>query len=186
LNSYGIRFLEPFSCRWLYGDILFIIDLWLWLGLGYATWRSLRIEKRSGGDWRPPARIALAAALGYVGLNAAITWRAEQWALMREPYPAVAIASEVPVLFWQREIITGDGDGIWRLGNRTLGDVPLDRCDFEQARARDASLDAFLFWSRAPFVERTDDGQWLLRDARFALRGGDRFSVALPSSTCEA
>ncbi len=186
LNNYGIRFLEPFSSRWFYGDILFIIDLWLWIGLGYATWRSLRIEKRSGGDWRRPARIALAAALGYVGLNAAITWRAEQRALMSEPYPAVAIASEVPVLFWQREIITGDGNGIWRLGNRTLGDVPLDRCDFEQARARDASLDAFLFWSRAPFVERTDDGQWLLRDARFASRGGDRFSVALPSSTCEA
>ena len=30
MNSYGIRLLEPFSQRWFYGDVLFIIDPWLW------------------------------------------------------------------------------------------------------------------------------------------------------------
>ena len=50
LNSYGLRFLEPFSSRWFYGDVLFIIDLWLWIGLGFATWFSLRQEKR-GANW---------------------------------------------------------------------------------------------------------------------------------------
>ena len=50
LNVYGIRLLEPFSHRWFYGDVLFIIDVWLWLGLGFATWLSLRREKR-GGAW---------------------------------------------------------------------------------------------------------------------------------------
>ena len=30
LNSYGIRFLEPFSSTWFAGDTLFIIDVWIW------------------------------------------------------------------------------------------------------------------------------------------------------------
>ena len=50
LNVYGIRLLEPFSSRWFYGDTLFIIDVWLWGLMGFATWWSLRQEKR-GGAW---------------------------------------------------------------------------------------------------------------------------------------
>lgn len=34
LNTYGIRLLAPFSGRWFYGDAVFIIDPWIWLGLG--------------------------------------------------------------------------------------------------------------------------------------------------------
>ncbi|MEC7398754.1 MAG: metal-dependent hydrolase, partial [Pseudomonadota bacterium] len=68
LNVYGIRLLEPFSSRWFYGDTLFIIDLFLWLLFGFATWFSLRREKR-GKDWRRPARIALSVGLAYIGLN---------------------------------------------------------------------------------------------------------------------
>jgi inner membrane protein len=34
LNTYGIRWLMPFSERWYYGDVLFIVDPWLWLVLG--------------------------------------------------------------------------------------------------------------------------------------------------------
>lgn len=183
LNSYGIRFLSPFSQRWFYGDMLFIIDLWLWLALGLATWLSLRRE-RCGGDGRRPARIALAAALAYVGVNAAITWQAEERARMSEPYPRLAIANEVPVAFWRRELITGDGDGVWRVGKQVLGDVPLTACDLDQARASNPDADAFLVWSRAPFVERQRDGTWLLGDARFAGRGA-RFSVVLPAAACD-
>ncbi len=32
LNTYGIRWLQPVSDRWFYGDTLFIVDPWLWLG----------------------------------------------------------------------------------------------------------------------------------------------------------
>jgi len=34
LNVYGIRLLMPFSDRWFYGDVLFIVDPWFWLVLG--------------------------------------------------------------------------------------------------------------------------------------------------------
>jgi inner membrane protein len=186
LNSYGIRLLEPFSSRWFYGDVLFIIDLWLWLGLGFSTWLSLRREKRGKGDWQRQARLALAVTLGYLGLNGAITWLAEERARLSEPYPRVVIANEVPLMFWKREMITGDGDGLWRVGEGRVGDIALERCDLAQVRSRDPRIEAFLFWSRAPFVEQSPAGEWILSDARFASRGGSRFSVTLPPGTCSA
>lgn len=184
LNNYGIRFLEPFSHRWFYGDTLFIVDLWLWLGLGLATWLSLRRERRSAASWRAPAWIALGGALVYIGVNLAITHWQEGQAKLREPYPRIAISNATPLIFWRREMIVGSGDGLWRAGELELGQVPLARCDLAETRRRDPRVDAFLFWSRTPFVERVPEG-WLLRDARFASRGG-RFSVVLPASTCDA
>lgn len=37
LNTYGIRLLMPFDDRWFYGDILFIIDPWIWLLLAASV-----------------------------------------------------------------------------------------------------------------------------------------------------
>jgi inner membrane protein len=37
LNTYGIRLLMPFDGRWFYGDVLFILDPWMWLLGGYAV-----------------------------------------------------------------------------------------------------------------------------------------------------
>jgi len=34
LNTYGMRWLAPLDGRWFHGDAVFIIDPWLWLGLG--------------------------------------------------------------------------------------------------------------------------------------------------------
>ena len=36
-NNYGIRFFLPWSGKWSYGDFVFIIDPFLWLILGGAT-----------------------------------------------------------------------------------------------------------------------------------------------------
>lgn len=178
LNSYGIRLLEPFSSHWFYGDTLFIIDVWLWLGMGFATWLSLRRERR-GGDWRTPARIAIAAAIFYAAANHAIT-RWVELAQSEQP----AIATPLPLAFWQREVIEPLGPGKWRVDGTSMGD-----CDLGQARAAagaDPQLAAFLFWSRAPFAERASDGSVLLRDARFYdPRARDSFSVALPDVWCE-
>jgi inner membrane protein len=41
LNTYGMRWLMPFSGKWFYGDAVFIMDVWLWLvlGVGYLAGR---------------------------------------------------------------------------------------------------------------------------------------------------
>lgn len=36
-NNYGVRPLLPFSPRWVYGDIIFVVDPWIWLILGSAV-----------------------------------------------------------------------------------------------------------------------------------------------------
>lgn len=182
-NSYGIRFLEPFSSRWFYGDILFIIDLWLWIGLSAALWLSLRRERRGGAHWRRPAFVALAAAILYAGLNAGISDRhRDETRLAAATPPATIIAGPVPLAFWQREMITGNGDGLWSVDGERLGEIALSRCALAAARAADPAIDAFLFWSRAPFAWR-DGETWMLGDARFTDRRAG-FSVALPPGTC--
>jgi membrane-bound metal-dependent hydrolase YbcI (DUF457 family) len=36
-NAYGVRPLLPFSNRWLYGDLAYVVDPWIWLILGSAV-----------------------------------------------------------------------------------------------------------------------------------------------------
>jgi inner membrane protein len=184
LNVYGIRLLEPFSSQWFYGDTLFIIDVWLWALLGFSVWFSLRREKR-GGDWVKPARAAMVAAVAYIGLNGLITAQAERNLGETPTGTEIVIASPVPLAFWERELITG-GNGLYAIDGETLSGTPLDRCNFAEERARNPSLEAFLFWSRTPFVEPREDGSLWLGDARFAAEEvGDRFALQLPSGICE-
>lgn len=197
LNNYGIRLLEPFSHRWFYGDTLFIIDVWLWLGLGFATWLSLRREKKTGGNWRRPARIALMGATAYIGLNWLITGvsTVSYW----HGAGGTIIANPRPIVFWKRQLIaTGFDPGFKKPNqwasvpylineNRPLVD-PRRRCkmlNIDALREARPDLDAFLFWSRAPFAERTPDGSVIIRDGRFYDPWTrDRFSVALPQVRC--
>lgn len=178
LNSYGIRLLEPFSSRWFYGDTLFIIDVWLWALMGFATWFSLRRE-RLGRNWRMPAQAALAAAFFYAAANHGVT-RWVELAQTAQP----AIASPQLFAFWEREVIVPAGPDRWRIDGKPVGDCVLGPV---RATANgDAQLAAFLFWSRAPFAERALDGSVVIRDARFYdPRARDRFSVALPDVKCE-
>jgi inner membrane protein len=191
LNVYGIRLLEPFSSRWFYGDVLFIIDVWLWAVLGIGTWLSLRREKR-GGEWREPARIAMAVGLAYIGLNGATTWADERAASATARKSDLVISSPLPVLPFAREDIAGQVND-WRYWHDSAANwIPFvneaQQCsspDLEGLRQTKPDLDAFLFWSRAPFAERAPDGSVLIHDARFYdPRARDRFSVALPDVRC--
>ena len=185
LNVYGIRLLEPFSSRWFYGDVLFIIDIWLWVLMGFATWFSLRRERRAG-EWKQPARIALSVALAYIGVNALITARAEA-AVTDSPTGAeVVIASPPPLWSWQREIISG-GNGLYTIGaDTTLPGIPLDRCDLAAAGEADEQVRAFLFWSRTPLIVPREDGSYWLADARYYdPLSRDRFTVKIPELECE-
>src|SRR4030095_15799302 len=60
LNTYGVRLLMPFRPHWFYGDVLFIIDPWLWLALGTGV--SLSIRRRAP-NW---SRVSLAVVTAYV------------------------------------------------------------------------------------------------------------------------
>ncbi|MEL6878838.1 MAG: metal-dependent hydrolase [Pseudomonadota bacterium] len=198
LNVYGIRLLEPFSSQWFYGDTLFIIDVWLWALMGFATWFSLRREKRAttnDGEWTKPARVAIGVALAYIAMNGAIT----AWYEVRERNSQYSdrtvIASPVPLAFWGRELILG-GNGKYGITSYDFGqddDVVFitltGACALEPAiegAKGNSQADAFLFWSRAPFAERAEDGSVLLRDARFYdPLARDRFALALPDVKCE-
>ena len=189
LNVYGIRLLEPFSSQWFYGDTLFIIDPWLWAMLIAGIWVSRRREK-SGAEWMRPARVGIAVVLAYIGVNGVISLADARASGVSDQ---IAIASPVPLAFWQREMILGDrNDWSLRLNEggfppfRPITDQPCAWPDFTEVRRTNSQLDAFLFWSRAPFLTRAPDGSVILRDARFTdPRVGDRFSLALPDVRCE-
>ena len=192
LNVYGIRLLEPFSSRWFYGDTLFIIDVWLWALMGFATWFSLRREKR-GGEWMKPARIAMAVALGYVGVNGAISGSHGLHSASPQSGDVETISSPLPIVSFWREEISGSLNDWYYLDNSAGAWIPFlkaeNRCDWpleRQLMTGGSQSEAFLFWSRAPFAERAPDGSVILRDARFYdPRARDRFSVALPDVKCE-
>lgn len=196
LNVYGIRLLEPFSHRWFYGDVLFIVDVWLWALMGFATWFSLQREKR-GGEWQRPARVAIAGGLAYIGVNAGITRSHEQMTDMNAI--GETIASPVPFAFWQREIIIPVESGRYLIvpeyagptaspmATSTLGDPELSySCDRPRLASTASQAASFLFWSRTPVMDRAPDGSVILRDARYySPLARDRFSVALPGVRCE-
>jgi inner membrane protein len=179
MNNYGIRLLAPFSQRWFYGDVLFIIDVWLLAILSGAIWLSRHREKR-GGAWMKPARAGLAVMLGYIGLNAGITY-ARETALAGQG--DVVIANAVPVAFWDREMIVG-GNGRYTIGGKPWGDFDLTQADKPHIAAAVPDAAPFLFWSRVPLVHVDNESRYLLRDARFIGREGGGFTVELPAEVC--
>ncbi|KLI63736.1 metal-dependent hydrolase [Aurantiacibacter marinus] len=179
MNVYGIRLLEPFSSRWFYGDVLFIIDVWLWLLMGIGLWLSFRREKR-GGDWRRLAR----NVLGIAGLYLAANYAISQYDRMQNGAFVETISSPPPLAFWQRQSIGVSGSGSFFVAGERVGSKPLAACDLDAARDRNAQVDAFLFWSRAPVLDQLEDGSYQLADARYyAVRDG-RFSVIVPNEFC--
>jgi inner membrane protein len=180
LNVYGIRLLEPLSSQWFYGDTLFIIDPWLLALLIASVWLSRRREK-AGGAWMRPARSGIAAMLLYIGVNSLISFT--NFTRDNDVIGQTVIAAPVPLLFWQREMILG-WEGAYGTVSGNVGDCRLP--DLTAARRANSQADAFLFWSRTPFLTRAADGSVVLRDARFTdPRVGYRFSLALPDVKCD-
>jgi inner membrane protein len=58
LNTYGVRLLYPFDGRWFYGDALYIVDPWMWLLLGAATFLVFARRKRAVTAWTTVAAMA--------------------------------------------------------------------------------------------------------------------------------
>lgn len=179
LNSYGIRLLEPFSSRWVYGDTLFIIDVWIWaalvLGFSLSRWREMR-----SGEWRRPAWIGFAAICSYIAANGLITGRAE--AIAREELdarrlaPSLVVANPQPVTFWARRILWRNalvhGSGQFSLRDGVSLEPGSTRPNLLSHPRLLAASDrpdvrAYLFWSRMPFVFE-ENGRAFLADQRFS------------------
>ena len=114
LNTYGVRWLMPFSERWFYGDTLFIVDVWVWIMLAVGVLLSARWERQERATWTYPARAALVAATIYtlgmflVGRLAESQVRFE---LRAQGVPAVRVlASPRPVTPLSRDVVVDEGD----------------------------------------------------------------------------
>jgi inner membrane protein len=64
VNNYGLRWLMPFDGRWFYGDALFVIDPWVWLGLGGVLFLAHSKGARSLAVWIAFWALASIAVLG--------------------------------------------------------------------------------------------------------------------------
>lgn len=196
LNTYGVRWLMPFSGRWFYGDTLFIVDPWVWLALGLGVALS-RLRASTA-----PARVALWLAFGYAAAMAAGAVAAR--GIAREEMAAVSgepvrrlLVSPVPVNPFRRRVVA-ELEKVYRTGEfRWLKDPHLDRASVrvypqgptDYAAVRRAASTTlgrrFLGWARFPAyrVEETGGGGATVHivDLRYADRPGVSFgAVSIP------
>jgi inner membrane protein len=189
LNNYGVRLLMPFDGRWFYGDVLFIIDPWLWLSLGLGVWLAHRRQSVV------PARTGLAVAVVYVlamtvGARTARAAIVERWEAVDGQPPRAVMVGPVPITPLSRAIILDAGDH-YETGQFTwqpravrfdVGGTPRNDTDPAVTRARtDPDIQAFLVWSRFPYwtVETTPRGTVVtVGDMRFVgqMPRGVRFT----------
>jgi len=175
-NTYGIRLLEPFSSRWFYGDTLFIIDIWVLIMLAAGLWRSLRAERQGRTDWTRPARIACSGVAAYVAANMGISYLAERQVMADSPYPVIAVASPLPIAFWEREVLWRTADGYYGKFRcnalrcvrfpRVMRKIAMDDPRVAERAKASPPARAFLFWSRMPVATREDESI-VLTDQRF-------------------
>jgi inner membrane protein len=60
-NNYGVRFLLPWDSQWFYGDLVFIIDPFLWLALGGSVFLLTSKTKKQISVW-----LVIALITGYL------------------------------------------------------------------------------------------------------------------------
>jgi len=192
LNVYGVRLLEPFSSRWFYGDVLFIIDVWLWFLLGFGIWHSLNHEKENL-NWQRTGRIWMYLSLIYIGFNGLIS-ASTAYGGSADRKPDEVISSPVVFWFWEREVLWREGRVWWFEKHDFINNTrePMSavrslcsRSAIDRAAQATSEGRAYMFWSRAPIAERAEDGTIVVRDARFYdPRARGRFEVSLPELQC--
>lgn len=204
LNTYGVRWLMPFSGQWYYGDALFIVDPWVWLLLGSGLiwgWTPRRPRSRARTT---AARVALVVVGSYmVGmwLSSVAAGRIiarESEALSGQPVRQV-MAGPVPLDVFTREYVVLQ-DGGYQVGSfRWWANPHLDRTtvqSFPRGRPEHPAFAAaestqvmrrFLGWARFPTfeVQATGANRFLVHavDLRYARRAGENFgTVSVPVS----
>ena len=187
MNSYGIRLLMPFSEKWFYGDVLFIIDPWLWMILAWGVFHA-RYRRHTGHAERP-ALYALVIAASYMTAMGLGSLAAVQVAGHKAQATGLGpvrqiVANPVPLNPFRRDIIVAsDSQYIFAhiswLPRYSLVfdprpvDIHMDHPALKEARRYKAVRD-FLYWSRLPFahIETLSDSKirLTLADARYSDR----------------
>lgn len=202
LNTYGVRWLMPFSGQWFYGDTLFIIDPWVWLALGLGLFFTARKQKYRHVAGAKPVRLALAAVTLYVAAMAA-SGRAARHMVGRETGAGsgaavrLAMAGPVPLNPLVRKFVI-EHQGQYLAGTfRWLRHPPLDRAELRTypsgrpshravALAEETTLGRrFLGWARYPVfrIQELGGGRFLVHiiDLRYAREPSSGFgTVAIP------
>jgi len=201
LNTYGVRWLMPFSSTWFYGDTLFIVDPWVWLVLALGVYSSRRRERLRLSNPARPAWLALAATTLYVS-GMAISGSAAARIVAREVSSLSAAPVQAtmagPVLLdpLVRQFVTQQ-EGEYRVGTFSWLERPhvnraevvtLPRRPLHPAvlRAAESTVGRrFLGWARFPTfeVEQVGPAHYLVHvvDLRYARRPGDRFgAISIP------
>ena len=193
-NTYGVRVLMPFSRRWFYGDVLFIVDPWIWLLLGAGWWVSRRRWAHDTPGAGRPARWALVVTAAYVllmGVSGVVARTVARDALAARGYAqARVMAGPEPLTPFRRQIVADVGAGYllgtvdWLRRPRFVAEGHLivkgDGAPEVAAAERTARGEAFVRWARFPFfiVERGPTGRAVrMVDARYTLDPDARFGA---------
>lgn len=196
LNTYGMRWLMPFSGTWYYGDTLFIVDPWVWAlltaGIVVARKREAGTGKREqgGGSAPPPDRpgaqwpavAALLVLVSYVGVMAVsnviargvVTQSLRDAGLESPSRLMVAPVAVNPLRRW----VVAEVQAVYRFGTYhwlrspkfVLEDHTYDRhpSHFAGAAAtRGPEVRKFLTWARFPYSVVAE------RRDRYVVRLGD-------------
>jgi inner membrane protein len=199
LNTYGVRWLMPFSGRWFYGDTLFIVDPWMWLVLG----AGVALSRRRGGMREHvavggrPARLALTVAAAYVLAMAAAAVAArriaarELVALTGAPVEALMVGPMAVTPLVRRVVASQAGSYrvttfYWlrrpHLDRAALRTYPRGRQETPAVAAAAATPlgRRFLTWARFPVFSVESVGRSTLVhivDLRYADRPGTGFGA---------
>ncbi|HUG27214.1 MAG TPA: metal-dependent hydrolase [Gemmatimonadales bacterium] len=190
-NSYGMRWLMPFSGTWFYGDTWFIIDPWVWGTLLVVLWLG---RGRPGHPRRAgPAQVGLGLLAVYaVGMWLG-SWAGERM-VRRElttlgfGEPRAVMVAPVRINPFVRDVLIDDGRVYRRttlapgrpfaLPAEAVIEPGLDAVDLA-AVAADPQGGQFLNWARFPFarVEQVGDTTVVtLDEARYTGAAGRSFA----------
>ena len=196
MNVYGMRWLMPFVDRWRYGDVLFIIDPWIWAALAAGVYLSRRRWRDDHPTAGRPAVAALAGVAAYIGIMAVAGSAARRMVTAELPRHGVSASARlmvapVPVDPFRRLIVVEDSSG-YRFGTFHWLSTPrvelhntyIPRNDRLPAALRAAATEqgrTFLHWARFPFfvVSPGADSSVYIVDARYTLDENAGFGAVL-------
>lgn len=197
LNTYGVRWLMPWSGDWSYGDTLFILDPWVWIALAAGVWASRRRRRARERNVVPevPARRALVFTAAYITIMAAANIASRRVAVREfQATGAEAVRSlmsgPVPANPFARQVVVEQGDAYRVASFSWLARPRIDPASIREYPARPPVHPAiaaaattpegrrFLGWARFPsFTIDSSAAGYVVHivDLRYALRPGVRF-----------